>query len=253
MTKGKGNLKVSPPPHPWRLCPAGQHWRRAHIQSTYQKKDGTIVKEHQVSAGCCDNPSGKDQLYPDEVREIAARHFQNLKQKPPALKLRKIDKDDPNTFDDLIGGWVQYWNEVFNPPIALDPNVIKALIASESRYNLKVKDMRLSTRNYARGLMQITDDTRKILADEKGELKEHLIHLTKDDVHEAGLSICAAVRWLFHKKNLASVVRLRREATWEEAILEYKGYLKDILTGKNKNPHGLITFRDELIRLKGKE
>ncbi len=239
-------------PHSWRLCPAGQHWRREHQQRTYQKKDGTTVEKHLVRASCCNNPSGKDQLYPDEIEEIASRNFKNLKHMPTVLKLRKIDRHDPNAFDSLIAGWVQYWNEVFAPKNPLDPDIVKALIASESSYNLNVKDRRVSIRNFARGLMQVTDDTRKILADEKGELKDHLINLTKEDIRKAGPSICGAIRWLFYKKDLASA-RLKHEASWEEAVLEYKGYLKKVTSGKIQEPSGLIPFRKEFARLKAQK
>lgn len=86
---------------------------------------------------------------------------------------------------------------------------------------------------------------------EHGELNDHLINLTKDDVREAGPSICAATRWLFHKRDLAAKL-LKREASWEEAVLEYKSYLKGVVAGKNKNPTGIETFRNELKRLKAK-
>ena len=35
-------------------------------------------------------------------------------------------------------------------------------------------------------------------------------------------SICAGIRWLFRKKAIASEL-LKRTATWEEAIAEFKG------------------------------
>ena len=73
--------------------------------------------------------------------------------------------------------------------------------------------------------MQITDETRKIMADETGELKEHFLTLTKDDVKVPEIAAAASVRWLFHKKELAGGY-LKREASWEEAVAEYKGYLR---------------------------
>jgi len=69
------------------------------------------------------------------------------------------------------------------------------------------------------------------LADEKGELKDHLINLTREDLYDPNLSVCAAIRWLFYKRDRASA-KLDRSATWEEGILEYKSYLKLYRAGK---------------------
>jgi hypothetical protein len=44
-------------------------------------------------------------------------------------------------------------------------------------------------------------------------------------VKQVELAMPAAVRWLFHKRNLASKY-LGREASWEEAVADYKGYLR---------------------------
>ena len=74
----------------------------------------------------------------------------------------------------------------------------------------------------ARGLMQITNKTRKILANEKGELKDHYLTLTREDLNEPSNNICAGIRWLFRKRAIASDL-LKRTATWEEAIAEFKG------------------------------
>ncbi len=70
--------------------------------------------------------------------------------------------------------------------------------------------------------MQITNDTRKILGDEKGELKDHFLTLTKEELNDPRVNICAGVRWLFHKRELLSI-KLGRQATWLEAISSYKG------------------------------
>ena len=122
---------------------------------------------------------------------------------------------------------VQYWNEVLKPDHPLDPNVVKALIASESAFSPeKLNDKKNS--NSARGLMQITNDTRKFL-DDGAELKDHYVTVTKKDLNDPGVNICAGIRWLFRKKEIASTVRLKREATWVEAVEEYKGDLKGLL------------------------
>jgi len=153
--------------HPWRLCTPGQHWRRPSIQSTSTRTDGVTVREHPRSGGCCENPSRKDQMYSDEMAEIA-KTFSKLKNQERPTSLDQKSRHYPNLFDVYIAGWTKYWNEIFNPKDRLDPNIVKALIASESSFNLHPKDQKINSRNYARGPLQITDETKRILADEKG-------------------------------------------------------------------------------------
>ena len=81
----------------------------------------------------------KDQLYLDEIQEISKQHFSYLKNKPCSIDLGFKNKFvDGSQYDDLIAGWTQYWNEIFQPEIFLDPNTVKALIASESGFDLKL-------------------------------------------------------------------------------------------------------------------
>jgi hypothetical protein len=73
--------------------------------------------------------------------------------------------------------------------------------------------------------MQITNDTRKILGDEKGELKDRFLTVTKEELNDPNVNICAGVRWLFHKRKLLSS-KLGRQATWMETVSNYKGTAK---------------------------
>ncbi len=244
IRRSKKNPEPSPsekPIHPWRVCPYGEHQVVEHPKNNPPSKphpDGSISTVHWH---CAHNPSGKDQLYPDEIREIATRHFSDLKNKPCPLPL-KFTKNG-SKYDDLIAGWVQYWNEVLKPDQPLDPNLVKALIASESGFDPKKINKRGKDR--ARGLMQITNETRKLLGDEK-ELKDHYLNLTKEDLIDPGVNICAGVRWLFRKREIASVVRLKRQATWLEASEEYKGDLGDLLNGNKKAQKDVLPFLNYL-------
>ena len=93
---------------------------------------------------------------------------------------------------------------------------MKALIALESGFeSTSLANKRNS--NSARGLMQITNDTRKLLGGDHGDLKDHLIVVTKSDLNDPNMNICGGVRWLFEKRRQASS-RLKRPATWEEAV-----------------------------------
>jgi soluble lytic murein transglycosylase-like protein len=59
----------------------------------------------------------------------------------------------------LIAEWTQYWNQLLNPKIPLDPYLVKALIASESDFNPEAIPPGGGP-NSARGLMQVTKTTR---------------------------------------------------------------------------------------------
>ncbi len=215
LVKTRQNAKalVAPvsttPIHPWRLCPQGQHWVNPH------QREGASVHGY-----CRRNPTRKDQLYADEMLEMASRHFGDSESNAlPALKAY----GNSSRFDPLIVGWTKYWNEIFKPSPLLDPRLVKALIASESSFRTSAQAKNRG--NPARGLMQITDETRAILSDEKGELRDFLVNLTKDQAENPVLNIAAGVRWLFQKRRLAKA-RLKRTASWEEAAAEYKDVLR---------------------------
>ncbi len=219
MTKKKGKREPVPKKvHPWRMCPYGQHWVRTHplhVPPSKKYPDGHVTTRH---AHCARNPSGKDELYPDEIREISAQHFSDLKNKPCHLSLKF---KNGNKYDDLIAGWVQYWNDVLMPDVSLDPNLVKALVASESGFDpTKLANPKKS--DSARGLTQITNDTRKLLGGDKNELKDHFIEITKSDLNEPSINICAGIRWLFEKRKLTSS-RLKTSASWVDTVWDYKG------------------------------
>lgn len=95
------------------------------------------------------------------------------------------------------------------------------MIASESGFDPNILANSKNS-NSARGLLQITNDTRKILGDEKGELKDHYLTLSREDLNDPSNNISAGIRWLFRKRAIASSL-LGRPATWEEAVAEFKG------------------------------
>ncbi|MDD4974502.1 MAG: lytic transglycosylase domain-containing protein [Bacteriovorax sp.] len=238
MEKGK---KI----HPWRFCPPGRHWVKIHplhIPPSNKNPAGSETVRHEH---CADNPSGKDQLYPDEISEIANQYFLKLENMPCSIPL---GFDSGNRFDSFISGWTKYWNDVLMPTEPLDPNLIKALIASESGFNpLELADKKNS--NSARGLTQVTNDTRKILGNEKGELKDHYLTLTKKNLNDPNINIAAGVRWLFQKKKLAEG-QLGRSVSWIEAVAKYKSVLKDYINSTPKGKKNMGPFLKYLEELK---
>lgn len=219
------------PVHPWRVCPYGEHWVRTHPMHVPPSKahpEGSVTTRHEH---CARNPSGKDQLYPEEIREIAKQNFSSLKNKPCQIDLGYPDKG--NKYDDLIAGWVNYWNDVLKPDVPLDPNLIKALIASESRFEPTILANKKDS-NSARGLTQITNETRALLGGYHGDLTDHLITLTIEELNNPNENVCAGVRWLFEKRRLASI-HLKKTASWVEAIWEYKGVKRSKTIKESEN------------------
>lgn len=63
-----------------------------------------------------------------------------------------------------------------------------------------------------------------------------------------GMRDAAGVRWLHRKRDTASS-RLKREATWEEAVSEYKDYLRRKLKNPKIKTKGMDDFKAYLKRL----
>ncbi len=234
--------------HPWRLCPIGQHRVIDHLRSLPSHPDQTT----HVNKYCRKNPTNKnditikDYLSNAEIQIIAETHFSTLSGPPASGTLPHQDSDK---YDSLIHGWTIYWNEVFQPQEPLDPNLVKALIASESGFRLDPPDQIAKKAGKAKGLIQLTEQAIKVLDDPNGELKDHLIEFSTNDAYNANMSICAGIRWLFHKKYLTSK-KLKRETTWIEAIADYKGFYKDIQSGEYLKKKGIKNILANYKKLK---
>ena len=200
--------------HPWRICPDGQHWVRDHMRSN--TKQG-------VHGYCRHNKSGKDLIHELEIDEIADKYFGKIKGK---ICTKTLGFAQANKFNELIVGWTKYWNDIFSPSEPLDPNLVKAIIATESGFRSSSENSGNKKIGKAIGLMQITEESYKILKDESGELKNHFVILDLNDLYRSNQNICAGIRWLFRKREIASA-KLKRQASWIEAVAEYKSYLKE--------------------------
>jgi hypothetical protein len=138
--------------------------------------------------------------------------------------LQPLKFKDPawNAYDGIIAGWTAYWNSMIPSERALDPNLVKLLIASESSFRPSVQNV--SKDGAVRGLGQITESTWKILRNPKGELKDHYVDVSWDDLNDPSINVAALVRWIIRKRALARS-RLKREPTDKEVLLCYKGVL----------------------------
>lgn len=265
MAKSNIEKKVNP----ILSCPIGQHYVKTHkvnypLSAAHPNGHTALRLEH-----CASNPVRKTKkkkkmvkqkvskiekhtLSSKEIEDISTHILPKLIDKqslPPLSKYPGSEK-----YDLLILVWVQYWNDIFKLEEPLDPKLIKALMASESSFcedplpgHVKKEDVN-KLKNSAKGLMQITQQTLKILNDPKGELKDYVFNIKSKELLTPSVNICASVRWIFHKKVMATH-RLKREATWMEAVAEYKGYLKDIVSGKNLEPSGMENISDKYTLL----
>ncbi len=204
-------------------CPIGSHWVKTHPLTVPPSKKNPIGVTTR-RAHCARNPaSSKVGLSPQDIKKIASTNTFKSQKKPCALRPKKGESSE---FDDFIAGWTQYWNEVFKSDPPLDPNLVKALVKSESTFNpLSLADPKNPAS--ARGLTQITDDTRIILGNRKGELKAYHLDLTREDLNDPGTNICAGIRWLFYKRERASA-KLGKQASWEEGVAEYKSLTRKL-------------------------
>lgn len=210
--------------HPWRVCPYGQHWVVRHPRHPA----GRQIQD--VDGHCRKNPSGKDMLKGDEIDFISkVSPFQDTKPLPcPYKGSEKLPTADQ--YDVLIAGWCKYWNDIFKPDIPIDINFVKALIYSESRFiststaknNIKIGP--------ARGLIQLTEQTWRILKDKKGEIKDHYIILEKEELFDPSKNICAGIRWLFRKREIIQK-KTKLSPEWIDVMIDYKG----IKAGLKKN------------------
>lgn len=145
---------------------------------------------------------------------------------PAAGKLPEY-KEKSDKFDDQIAVWTNYFNNKFKIVPPLEPNVVKALIASESSFNTSARTI------VAIGIAQITKDTLKILQNPDGEVKEFIFgKIRQKDLENPDIAIPMGVRWLAWKRERA-MSKLGRTPTNEEIILEYKGLLKSKSAYKN--------------------
>lgn len=234
--------------HPWRICPIGEHWVSDH-RRRYSPSSKNYPGTYAVSGTCRRSPTPHDYLDGTEIRLISEQRIkEDFKRPNPSLLDFQGPKLRGDAYDDLIGLWTTYWNETLVPEDLLDPDFVKALIATESGFNTKaVADAAKNV--LARGLMQVRDDYPKILG-RRGELKDHFVQIEAEDLHDPAIGIATGIRWLFHKKYLREKA-LRRPVAWREVVAYYKGYLDRAGRVTVKGSKELKRFDQQFAKLKG--
>lgn len=219
------------------------------------QKKVTVVREHPLRVPISKkNPTGIT-IRDRHVRRLKGTYldlseieaiFKNYDRRnliyPPPKKLDKYKNADK--YDEVIAIWTDYFNKIFNAVPPLEPNVVKALIASESGFCADPPENKV-----ALGITQITKDTLKILQDPNGEAKDFIFtKIRQKDLKDPNIAIPMGVRWLFRKRATATN-QLKRHPDHEELILEYKGLLKSKTDYKN---NALKKFREVYADLEKK-
>ncbi|WP_415063037.1 transglycosylase SLT domain-containing protein [Bdellovibrio sp.] len=165
-------------------------------------------------------------LDPFEIQRVFSEYDRKNIVYPAVGKLPEY-KEKSDKFDNQIAVWTDYFNKKFKIDPPLEPNVVKALIASESSFNSSART------RVAIGIAQITKSTLKILQDPNGEVKEFIFgKIRQKDLENPDIAIPMGIRWLAWKRERA-MNKLGRAPTNEEIILEYKGLLKSKSAYKN--------------------
>lgn len=236
--KSSRNYVLASGKHPWRICPVGYHWVNKHPR---KEDKGAIVL---VKGHCRKNPGRKDVLEVDEIREISTVFVSMLmKEVLPSNHMLGFGASGKK-YDGLIGLWTKYWNDIFNPETPLDPDVVKALMATESGFQEVPGNV--SKHHKAIGIMQLMPETVKFLSSPK-ELRDFHINLTLKEAWDPAVNIASAIRWLFRKREVGES-RLKKNLTWIETIEEYK-----VITGDTSPTAEKIrtSFHNYLRKLKG--
>lgn len=118
-------------------------------------------------------------------------------------------------------------------------------MATESSFNPKSIASNKKKVGFARGLMQITEQTQRQLAGTEKELKDHLVILDDEEVWDPNKNICAGVRWLFRKREILKS-QIKRDPTWREVLMGYKG---KTTSKSKKNQEIREKLREFLVRL----
>jgi hypothetical protein len=231
VSKYRG-FNLSSKKHPWRICPIGEHWVNEHPRIT--SKGETSIEGH-----CRKNSNKKNIIKADELLAIANQHFKNLEIMPTPNNLKF---PEGNEYDGIIAGWCKYWNDNLNPKNKIHPNIVKVLIATESGFK---KEPTVQKDHKAIGIMQIMPETLVYLSAKSKELKDHHMDIDSNEAKNPTINIASGIRWLFRKYELTKH-KLKREPSWREVLMDYKGVLTDDSSTALKIKNSIDRYLGEL-------
>lgn len=204
------------------------------------KKKITTIREHPLHVPVSKkNPAGitiRDQhlrrlpgtyLKREEIVETFKKYGKRDIPYPTSGKISEHKSADKH--DELIAVWTDYFNSKLKAQPPLNPDVFKALVASESGFRSETPENKI-----AFGITQITKQTLAILQDPRGEAKDFIFSdVRQKDLKNPEIAIPLGIRWLIYKSKRAAA-KLGRQPTHEDIILEYKGLLKSKTQYKDK-------------------
>lgn len=107
---------------------------------------------------------------------------------PTKNKLKEFD--DADKYDEIIAVWTDFFNKKFNVSPSLDPDIIKALIASESGFRADPPENKK-----ALGIAQIIPKTLETVQDPNGEAKEFIFSkIRQKDLKNPSIAIPIGIR-----------------------------------------------------------
>jgi hypothetical protein len=180
-------------PPAYDMCPPGYHVVRGH-ERIYHSGTRTWVDEHIAR----NSGSRKSMFLIENIHYL----FWNSKKEYKKLKSIK-EFEGKDEYDSPIQFWLDSWKEKgLKFPNDLDPLMIKAMIAVESRFRPEAKSKVKGSS--ASGLMQLTNQSRRILSgrpDSDGyrEMKSDYLNISDADVFEPIINIAGGIRWLSYK------------------------------------------------------
>lgn len=208
-----------------RICPIGSVFIKGHFKTVNGRK-------HYWESYCRKmGKSKKHILNTDEIHEIYKK-FKNEEYTLPKPYSFKVGKKG-NSYDDLIGFWVFYWNSVFKIKSNINVGLVKTLMMSESTFGRKAKAKTHNRPGNAIGLLQITDYTLKLIQPNSKELSNHRFKLSREDLFDPVINVAVSVRWLYRKRQIAKHF-LKKEPSAVELAEEYKGIRGDRSLNANK-------------------
>ncbi len=174
------------------VCPPGEHFVSSHWRILSSGKKTWVISH-------CRKNSGKKTrltLYPENLRYLY------LKPSGPFRKLKPIQGfKGHHELDPIIQFWLRHWKKTGLKFPHLDPLLIKTIIAVESSFQPKASAPKGSG-STAYGLMQVTNQSRRILSGNTKEMKRPYLILSRKDLEDSVLTVAAGTRWLIHKHYL---------------------------------------------------
>ena len=126
--------------------------------------------------------------------------------------------------DPVIQFWLDYWKgKGLKFPSGLTPLHIKAMIAVESSFRVKVRTR--AKNSTATGLMQVTNTTRGILSGktkrQRNDTRTQFITISREDLDNPVIAIAAGVRWLSHKYHTLLRSKKIKDKSLKATIRDY--------------------------------